>query len=103
VWCGWVCQAGASSLVCLCAPALTPLPPPRAAPPPPPPSWGEAWSPEEPAPADAGASSQAGADQHAQRAQRALLRPDPRSTLHALAQLLARLTKDHSLAEKVGA
>jgi hypothetical protein len=35
-------------------------------------------------------------------AKRDLLRPDPRSTLHAVVQLVARLTKNHALAEQVG-
>lgn len=48
-------------------------------------AWGAAWAPQEPRPApDA-----------------ALLAPDPRSTVHAVLQLLARLTKKHAIAEMV--
>lgn len=68
---------------------------------PPPCSWGGAWTPAQPPPpaADGASGSVAGAPQAADQ----LLRPDPRSTLHASVQLLARLTKDHALAERVGA
>lgn len=76
-------------------------------------SWGASWTPQEPAavppaatadPSTAAGSEAAAAAAAAATAQEAsLLSPDPRSTLHAVVQLLARLTKDHALAEKVGA
>jgi hypothetical protein len=75
-------------------------------------SWGASWTPQEPAavppaatadPSTAAGSEAAAAAAAAATAQEAsLLSPDPRSTLHAVVQLLARLTKDHALAEKVG-
>ncbi|KAI3425184.1 hypothetical protein D9Q98_008953 [Chlorella vulgaris] len=74
-------------------------------------SWGASWTPQEPAavppaatadPSTAAGSEAAAAAAAAATAQEAsLLSPDPRSTLHAVVQLLARLTKDHALAEKV--
>lgn len=71
-------------------------------------SWGAAWTADEPPQAPtppegtppATAAAMAVAVAAAARG-RELLRPDPRSTLHATVQLLARLTKDHGLAEKV--
>lgn len=70
-------------------------------------SWGVAWTPADlaplpPAPEGAGtAAAAAAAAAAAQARQREeLTRPDPRSTLHAVVQLLARLSKDHALAEK---
>ena len=72
-------------------------------------SWGAAWTPADlpplPPEPESGSSpaevaAAAAAAQARQREE--LTRPDPRSTLHAVVQLLARLSKDHALAEKVG-
>jgi predicted regulator of Ras-like GTPase activity (Roadblock/LC7/MglB family) len=71
-------------------------------------SWGAAWTPADlpPLPPEpesgsspAAVAAAAAAAQARQREE--LTRPDPRSTLHAVVQLLARLSKDHALAEKV--
>ncbi|KAL4856977.1 E3 ubiquitin-protein ligase UPL1 [Chlorella vulgaris] len=74
-------------------------------------SWGASWTPQElaavPPAATAGPSTATGSEAAAAAAAAAaaqeasVLSPDPRSTLHAVVQLLARLTKDHALAEKV--
>ena len=72
-------------------------------------SWGAVWQPQDTPTAPAatsgepGTAAAAGAAAAATAAQQSLLlRPDPRSTLHAVVQLLARLTKNHALAERVG-